>query len=157
MQWTRLGFGKHIGRTLPQVLMSDPDWLFWAVRNNIFAGRHALEAEKLMARATAIKPPFKKAKEWEVECRFERDGRFHGFDFVEATQRPEYSSFVIVREPYLDLSLLARRKGYDKGGYRRLMDKFRCAYFGENSRISKRRCERFFSDRRNFGRLVERQ
>src|SRR4051812_31931674 len=117
MKWTKLGFGKHIGRTLPQVLISDPDWFFWAVGKSIFKGLHAVEAAELMAKVTAIKPPFKKAKEWEVEYRFERDGPFRGFEFVEASQRPEYSPFVTFRQPYLDLSYLARRKRYDKGGY----------------------------------------
>jgi hypothetical protein len=152
MKWTTLGFGKHIGSTLPQVLTSDPDWFFWVIRKEILQGRHAAEAADLMAKATTIKPPFKKTKDWAVEYHFERDGRFHGFEFVEATSRPEYTPFVTFRQPYLDLSCLARRKGYDKGGYRRLIDRFRRVYFGENSRISKRRCERFFSDPRNFGR-----
>jgi hypothetical protein len=157
MSWTKLGFGKHIGLRLPQILMFDPDWFFWAVGKSIFEGRLAREAEELVTRATAIKPPFKKPEDWAVEYQFERDGRFRGFEFVEASQRSEYSPFVTVRQPYLDLSYLARRKSYDKGGYRRLMDNFRRVYFGENCRISKRRCERFFAESKNFARLVERK
>jgi len=36
MTWSILKFGKHKGRTLPQVLFQDPDWFFWAVENDKF-------------------------------------------------------------------------------------------------------------------------
>jgi len=36
MTWPNLSFGKHIGKSLPQIVLSDPDWFFWAVEENIF-------------------------------------------------------------------------------------------------------------------------
>jgi hypothetical protein len=30
-QWLQLRFGKHEGKTLPQIVLSDPDYFFWAV------------------------------------------------------------------------------------------------------------------------------
>ena len=31
MIWTTLNFSRHVGKTLPQILFSDPDWFFWAM------------------------------------------------------------------------------------------------------------------------------
>ena len=45
MAWTELNFGKHAGKSLPQILFADPDWFFWAVDNNVFANRPALSQE----------------------------------------------------------------------------------------------------------------
>jgi len=30
MAWSTLPFGKHKGKTLPQIVFADPDWFFWA-------------------------------------------------------------------------------------------------------------------------------
>jgi hypothetical protein len=34
--WTTIDFGKHSEKTLPQVILSDPDWFFWATHNKVF-------------------------------------------------------------------------------------------------------------------------
>jgi hypothetical protein len=73
-----------------------------------------------------------------------RDGPFYG------------GSPRICRLPYLDLSSI-RRKGYDKGGCKRFLRDFRYAYFGDGKRLTKRRCEEFFSDDKNFIRQPERR
>ena len=36
MEWTKLNFGKYIGKTLPQILLSDPDWFFDACETRVF-------------------------------------------------------------------------------------------------------------------------
>lgn len=56
--WTRLPFGKYIGETLPQVLLTDPDWFYWAaVKSAIFWGPLESEATDLAAKAARIKIP----------------------------------------------------------------------------------------------------
>lgn len=35
MSWTALEFGRHTGRSLPQVMFADPDWFFWAVEAGV--------------------------------------------------------------------------------------------------------------------------
>jgi hypothetical protein len=84
--WTRLNFGKHSGRTLPQVVLSDPNWFFWAVSNGVFDGRLKFEAEAnvLEGRARNIRIPKRHPKEWAVEYRWDRDGRFLGFRLCES-------------------------------------------------------------------------
>jgi hypothetical protein len=145
MTWSIVPFGKYHDNTLPQISLLNPDWFFWMVPK--FYGALALEAKALAERATMIKIPNKKPGKWCVEYPFEGDDRFCGFDIVRASspQHLEYSE----RHPYLDLSLVRGRKAYDKGGSRRLVQKFRYYYFGELN-FTKDRCEAFFDDATHF-------
>ena len=45
MNWTPLWFGKFKGKTLPQVLFSDPNWFFWAIEQDLFVGQGVIEEE----------------------------------------------------------------------------------------------------------------
>jgi hypothetical protein len=47
MSWKTLDFGKYAGRTLPEIIVSDADWFFWARKKDVFKGRLANEAEEL--------------------------------------------------------------------------------------------------------------
>ncbi len=150
MKWTTLNFGKHAGRSLPQIILADADWFFWAYNRDIFWGRLAVEAEELAARATAIKIPKRDPENWAIEYRFEDDGRFMEFGFVKADV-PSYCGYHrVYRLPYLDLSFIRRSRTYDKQGCRNLLHDFRRHYFGDGIRLTKRRCEKFFSRGRNF-------
>ena len=148
MRWTVLQFGRHQGQTLPQIVLSDPDWFFWAIAKGVFQGRLSSEAEILAGRATHIKIPKRDWQGWEVEYRYERNGRFCGFGFVEAYVPPHSGSHV--RLPYFDLSCAPRSKAYDKQRCKVLIADFRRHYFGENTRLTKQRCEKFFDNQKNF-------
>jgi len=151
MKWTTLNFGKHAGFSLPQIILSDADWFFWAFYKDFLWGRLADEADDLAAKAVAIKIPKPDAEHWEVEYRYEEDGRFCEFEFVRK-DAPSYGAGYrrVSRLPYLDLSFIRRSRTYDKCGCRNLLRDFRRLYFGHRTRLSKRRCERFFSNRKNF-------
>jgi hypothetical protein len=144
--WTKLNFGKHTGRTLPQVVLLDPNWFFWAVGKDIFKGRLADEAAVLARRATHIKIPKPKPKNWEVEYRREREGRFLGFYFVDA-KSPSHGG--ASRLPCLDLSHVRRGNIHDKRDCRRMIQDVRAVYFG-GLNLTKKRCEAFFDRKRNF-------
>jgi hypothetical protein len=30
--WTIVDFSKHKGKSLPQIILHDPDWFFWAMK-----------------------------------------------------------------------------------------------------------------------------
>ena len=34
--WSIIKFGKHKGKSLPEVILHDPDWFFWAVEAHYF-------------------------------------------------------------------------------------------------------------------------
>ena len=147
MHWTTLKFGTHAGKSLPQIIISDPDWFFWAVARGVFTGTLAAEAEDLVKMATAIKIPKPHSKRWRVEYRYEDTGSFLGFEFVRANSHCGHHS---TRLPHLDLSCVRRGKAYDKKGCRNLLRDFRRRYFGKSASATKRRCEEFFSNPKNF-------
>jgi hypothetical protein len=146
MRWTPLNFGTHKGKSLPQVIISDPDWFFWAVASGVFTGTLVAEAEDLVEKATAIKIPKRHSKRWRVEYRYEDRGSFLGFEFV---RRNSHCGHHVTRLPYLDLSCVRRGKAYDKKGCRNLLGDFRRYCLGKKS-ATKRRCEKFFSNSKNF-------
>jgi hypothetical protein len=145
MSWSAITFGKYKGKTLPEIVLIDLDWFYWALPK--LYGKIADEARDLARKVRAIKIPGPHRKRLEVEYWHERDDRFRGFTFVKASNA-QYSQWS-TRLPHLDLSRCLRRK-YDKRGGRILLRDFRAHYFGENKRLTKKRCEKFFSNRRNF-------
>src|ERR1700755_221231 len=150
MRWTTLIFSKHAGKTLPEIILSDADWFFWALDTGLFKGRLADEAAKVEQRARAIKIPKLNPKRWQVEYSYEDTGGFCGFRFVKADMPWPCGSRSVRRLPYLDLLCVRRGKEYDKRGCRNLLRDFRHHYFGDNTRLTKRRCEQFFSNKKNF-------
>ena len=82
----------------------------------------------------------------EVEYEFDRDGEFNGFELVAAGSLPSRWS---TRLPYLDLRWPIRKK-YDKRAGRIMLREFRRHYFGKHKRLTKERCEEFFSNDANF-------
>ena len=145
MSWTVVQFGKYEGKTLPEIIMKDPDWFFWMLSK--FNGKLAKEAEDLARKARAIKIPKGKGKKILVEYQYDIDDRFCGFELVEASSWQYWRS---LRLPHLDLTWPLREKKYNKRGGRFMIKDFRRHYFGENKRLTKKRCERFFSDDKNF-------
>jgi hypothetical protein len=144
MAWTTLTFGKHRGKTLPQVIALDLDW-FLHMAPKLY-GALGKEASKLSRRLQAIRIP-RNVRHHVVEY-LDRDGHFCRFLFVK--QGKPRAHHISLQLPHLDLSVAALGRGYAKGECRRMIDCFRRVYFGENKRLSKRRCERFFDDPRNF-------
>jgi hypothetical protein len=147
-----LSFGKYKGRTLPQILLTDPDWFHWAaVENSIFWGPLAQEAIDLLAKAARIKIPRRNRKKWAVEYVFDRDGRFERWDIVKADSWMHRGCDYRERSDHLDLFIVAARKTYDKGGNKKLLRGFRRRFFGSaTARMTERRCEAFFDSDENF-------
>jgi hypothetical protein len=151
MSWSVVPFGKYAGRTLPEIILTDPDWFFWVLPK--LYGRLETEARDLARKARAIKIPKRLGKKLEVEYRYEFDNRsvlgrrFCGFAFVNGEARPSQWK---TRLPYLDLALPLREKKYNKRAGRILIQDFRLNYFGKHKRLTKKRCEKFFTNERNF-------
>jgi hypothetical protein len=145
MRWTAVPFGKYAGKTLPEIIVRDPDWFFWALPK--LYGKLGDQAQDLARKVRAIKIPKSQARKWRVEYRYEFDHRFRGFTFVKDSV--PYRRWV-TRLAHLDLALPLRRKKYDKRAGRIVVRDFRRYFFGERKRLTKRRCEAFFSDDANF-------
>ena len=53
-EWSELEFGKYVGKTLPQIVLGDPDWFFWAMEQNLFWRLMVSESEEINRKARAI-------------------------------------------------------------------------------------------------------
>jgi len=53
--WTKTGFGFHRTRTLPHVILNDPDWFYSAYEENRFKGQLLAEAELVYHYAKTVK------------------------------------------------------------------------------------------------------
>jgi len=146
MHWSVVPFGKYRGKTFPEIIVRDLDWFFWVAPK--LYGKLADEGEELARKARAVKIPIPRRKHLEVEYTYEDGNRFCGFAFVEADSA-RYSRRA-TRLPHLDLSWPLRRKKYDKRAGRIMIRDFRIHYFGAHKRLTKERCEEFFSNDRYF-------
>jgi hypothetical protein len=145
MSWSVVPFGKYEGKTLPEIIVLNLDWFFWMLPK--LYGRLGTEARDLARKARAIKIPKRHRRKLEVEYRVDVDNRFCGFSFVKVES---WHSRWATRLPYLDLALPLGRKRYDKRTSLILIRDFRLHYFGKRKRLTKHRCEDFFSNDKNF-------
>lgn len=154
MTWTQLNFGKHIGKTLPQVLFSDPDWFFWAVETEVFKTRpsFAAQAKLLNERAQKIKIPNGKHSHSVVEYLIHRPTmKFSHFEIVPREQKLHEGASPAFRSSIIDMNVPRRIAQYDKLGCKSLLSSLKFHLFGNKSaRISKERAEAFFADHTNF-------
>jgi hypothetical protein len=151
MSWSMVPFGRYKDRTLPEIIVRDLDWFFWMLPK--LYGRLGTEARDLARKVCAIKIPKRLGRKFEVEYRYEFDDRsesgrrFCGFAFVKGEARP---SRWTTRLPHLDLAWPLRTKKYDKRAGHILIRDFRLNCFGKHKRLTKKRCEKFFTNERNF-------
>src|SRR6516165_3134290 len=146
--WRPMPFGKHEGRTLPQVLFKDPDYFFWLLRKGVLKGALAIQAKHLAKKACRIRIPREPAEAFVVDYFFNSEDQFSGFSIVpkDAYQSPH----VVYRLNHIDFSIIRNHKQYAKGEYKRFLRDFRREFFGdESASMTKNRCEEFF-DSDNF-------
>ena len=122
--WTLLDFGKHKGLTLPQVIVKDPDWFFWAVENRVFKWRERLthEARELEWKARRIKIPDNQGRQKVAEYIFHGlTGKFFRLRIVNR-YAPEYQgSGETLRRDFIDMGIPRAYCRYDKVGGKSLL------------------------------------
>jgi len=151
--WSVLQFGKHAGKTLPQVLFSDPDWFFWAYERNLFSARgHSRdEVEAIYTKARAIRVPDSDGGDLVVEYYGDPiSGKFAALEVVPREQGPEGNTGFF-RLNVFDLAAARHLMDYDKSGAKLLIRHLKEHLFGDPSyKMTKKRCEAFFDDDDNF-------
>jgi hypothetical protein len=152
MVWSTLAFGKHKGKTLPQIVFADPDWFFWAIEDNVFKGPLRREAERIDRRARAIRIPNNTAGNLEAEYLVHAPtGKFGNMEIVPASRPLHQGSSPAFRKDVIDLSVPRNIAPYDKLGCRTLVSSAKRVLFGSTStRMTKERCEMFFDNPANF-------
>lgn len=154
MPWTILDFGKHSGKSLPQVILSDPDYFYWAMDKGVFNTRPLLrkEAEKIERRAAAIKIPNDSKKENEIEYILHPPSMtLCSFEVVPSSRPLHKGGSPAFRETTLSLKAPYNFKSYDKLGYKIFLKSFKTYILQRSSiRITRQVAEDFFSNTRNF-------
>jgi len=148
MEWSTLPFRKHKGKTFPQVLFHDPQYFFWLHAQGTLYGSLAEEAKDLYRKARAIRIPLINGKEHHVKYdRNPRTRKITGL-YVVAAETP-------LRWPWvcdvIDLAVPYEVAGWDKLGYKIVIDSLKKIVFGDaGRRMTKERCEEFYANRANF-------
>lgn len=154
--WTVVNFGKYEGKgkTLPQLVLTDPDWFFYLVAKGAFRGPLEAEAAELSRRARSIRiPPDDKGAKRDAEYLIHAPtGKFGAIHLIPKTQSTHQGgSPVFCRLDHIDLSVPSRIKNYDKLGCKLLVDSLKEPLFGSSkARITKKLAEEFFDNDSNF-------
>ena len=152
MTWTIIDFGKHQGKTLPEIVLKDPDWFFWAVEHNVFA-TPALKAEAadICRKATRIRIPAAAGSGSKVEYVIHPGvEKLADVIVVPADQTANDGVGSIYRD-YFDLSMARKIAPYDKTGGKIMLRAIKLYVFGKaNAYLTQARCEAFFADDSNF-------
>jgi hypothetical protein len=151
-----LNFGRYNNKmTLPQVVLDDPDYFFWATDTHFFSKRGFPEASDLAYKARNIKIPKSDAEHWGVLYDFAPGTNiFHGFKLVHnpvGKEIPGMPGFLWEPPNGLNLSIVYQSKRHDKVGNECLLRDFKLHYFGyEHVNLSRENCEEFFDCAANF-------
>jgi hypothetical protein len=119
MPWSIVNFGKHSGKTLPQIVFSDPDRFFWAVKENLFHNKGPLsrEAVKVDAMARSIRIPNNDAGDLRAEYIVHSPtGKFGRMEIVPVNRPQHEGSSPTFRKKVIDLSVAHSIASYDKLG-----------------------------------------
>jgi hypothetical protein len=151
--WSIVTFGKFAGRqmSLPQVVLTDPDWFWYMIEIKAFKGVFAREAADIEAKARKIRIPGNDRGKRRVRYIFTREGSFVRFDVIDSKADGYAPWEISTLSRFIDLSEIRRGKSYAKGAGKRLIKCLKAHVFGRtNVRLTKQRCEEFFSDPGNF-------
>lgn len=156
INWTIVDFGKFADKkmSLPQIVLTDPDWFWHLDEEDAFKGWGPLakEADDIAAKAQKIRIPGKNRKRWKVVNYLTPEGSFSHFDVFDARADCHMGSARTRITDFIDLSLPHRLKPYDKKGGKALIMGLKYQLYGRtNIRLTKGRCEEFFANSSNFG------
>ena len=151
MLWTPLRFGKYKDLTLPEIVLSDPNWFFWQCGKSAFGGGDlAREAGWIRPQARAIKLPLENPNLSEVEYMFDRNGKLHHVTVVHAHRNRPADSGSIFRKN-IDLSVPHEVGKQDCNGGQVIIEFLkRFVFCDEGITLTTEICEEFFDDDDNF-------
>jgi hypothetical protein len=153
MPWSILPFGRHKGKTLPQVLFTDPDWFFWAVETKLLASPRLVgEAAVVDRRARNIRIPSSTGEDLVVEYIIHPQSRkFVGMQFVSRDHPWHDGSSPTRRADVIDMSVPRGFAEYDKLGGKLFIRELKRLLFGSKKYVMTReRAEAFFDDPGSF-------
>ncbi len=156
MSWSIVEIGEYRGKgkTLPQIVLENADWFFRCFDTGQFKGKGELEieAEEINRKARSIRIPQGQDEDLVAEYLIHPPTRrFWSVEVVSRSQPPRKNSIPWTRRDVFDLHVPRDIAPCDKKGCGLLMSILKCYLFGrKNVRLTKKRCEQFFCDDRNF-------
>lgn len=154
MEWTELWFGKHKGKTLPQIIFIDPDWFFYMMEQKAFQNKGILreEAEEIYNKARNIRISSKDGEDLVAEYAIHPvSGKFCDLEIIPRDKPRHEGSTTVLRKDVIDLSFPVHFAKYDKLGCKLLLGSLKFYIFGNKDyRLTKARCEGFFNNEGNF-------
>ncbi len=138
--WTPLRFGKHKGKTLPEVICSDPSYFMWAVHKRIFLDKIAREAETLHRRLRGVIAPKQHPDRWDAY------GYQRSFSSVSVRRKLPAPAVYGPQSDHLNIDMVHVTHPDE---WRDFLRSFRKILF-DGEKMTKRRSEAFFSDESNF-------
>jgi hypothetical protein len=152
MKWTVLTFGKHKGKTFPQVMFCDPDWFFHAWENRYFKGCLLVEAHEIYRKSCLIRVSEDGGEKRFVEYVFDwGTGKFGTLRMVTGDTEAYQSVTKNMILKVIDMRIPRQTMKYDKTGYKNFLFAMKKILFGDPlCKMTKRRCEDFFEDGSNF-------
>jgi hypothetical protein len=154
MAWSTVNFGKHKGKTLPQIVFTDPDYFFWAMGEGVFRKKGDLEreAKDIWHKARNIRIPGNDKDQLRAEYSIHfPTGKFGDMEIVPVSQARHEGSTRTIRKNVIDLNVPRQLASYDKLGCRTLLSCVKYALFrSSKARMTREKCEKFFADDRNF-------
>lgn len=147
MAWTALKSGNYVGKTLPQVLLTDPSWFYLVYKKGYTKdwGKFAKEADEIYKKSRAIKIPHNEDNNLMIEYGYSQSTeKFIGMEVVSSTQEAHRGTTLTTRKSLIDLAMFLLRIGTDKMGGRIIIACFKAIIFNGDVRLTKNRCEQFF-------------
>lgn len=150
MNWTPIATGKH-ARTLPEVMLSDPDFVFNAVAAGEFSGELLVQATEVCRRATRIWASFDEPRGVTVfySLHAHYPEKFSGFSVVsnKDPRRRRYAKFSAAQSPFFDLSVPHCIAPKDPDASAVLLGGIKFLHFDDPKLVLTRaQAERFFAD-----------
>jgi len=153
-EWTELWFGKHKGKTLPQIMFTDPDWFFYAYDKKYFVdkGKLPIEANEIFKKATSIKIPQTGHQRLVAEYGIHPvTNDFCDLEIVPENRPLHRGSTEVFRKDVIDMSVPSKIKDYDKLGCKLMIKALKFHVLGNTKlTMTRKRCEDFFNDNANF-------
>jgi hypothetical protein len=155
--WVLLRFGRYKSKrwSLPQVIFHDPDYFFWNYDDGAFQWSSTLwrQAQILDAKATSIRIPQRGPERRVVSYNHCSDGSCTGFNILPESRLLDQGYSITSQNRCIDMSVPYVARSYDKRSNRLFLQSLKSHLFGEESfPMTKKRCEAFFDNDRNFHR-----
>jgi hypothetical protein len=146
-----LHFGKHQGKTLVEIVFSDPAWFLWATDRGVFHDRGGSslqsEAETIWLRARNIRKPRRYLDGSQVAYYYQGwNHKFMGLSIVDDGRFEEHADL----KDILDLGYVCESGRKDRAGNQILITAIKRLLFGEKTRVTVEMMEQFFANTDNF-------